>query len=51
MPRMSIKMPTCAECGIYCSGEISFNWNDGIRYLCSKECVEESRVWRLRGGD
>ena len=40
-------MPKCAQCGKDCSPEISFNWTDGAKYLCSKECVETSKSWRL----
>jgi hypothetical protein len=40
-------MAKCAQCGKSCSPEISFNWTDGVLYLCSKKCLEESKSWRL----
>ncbi|MHA1786582.1 MAG: hypothetical protein ACTSWU_00100 [Candidatus Thorarchaeota archaeon] len=39
----------CSQCGKPCSGEISFNWKDGVRYLCSEKCMEESKSWRIEG--
>lgn len=41
-------MVKCCQCGKDCSEEISFNWIDGVRYLCSKECEKESRSWRFK---
>ena len=39
--------PKCAQCGKPCDRERSFNWKGGVRYLCSQECEETSRSWRL----
>ena len=41
------QVPKCAECGKPSSRERSFNWKDGVRYLCSEECEEKSRPWRI----
>jgi hypothetical protein len=41
-------MPKCAQCGKEAGRRISFNWDDGVKYLCSEECVESSKSWRLK---
>lgn len=41
-------MPKCVQCGKECNGEISFNTEHGLNYLCSDKCVKESRLWRWK---
>ena len=40
-------MPYCVNCGKPSDRKRSFNWTNGIRYLCSDECVKMSKPWRL----
>jgi len=40
-------MPKCAQCGKDCNPQRSFNWNNGVAYLCSEKCEKESASWRL----